>query len=148
MRRILSLLGLMISLFSVFFVFAAISDLVNPKPETDTGVVAGLLVFFSATTVGGLYLSRSQSRKRRREVEERDEAELLAIIRERNGRVTPEEVALHTQLNIEESRARLDALCARGSGEIRVTEGGALVYVFFGFLSDEEKKGARSVLDG
>lgn len=147
MRRIFAFLGLMIALFSVFFVFAAVSDLMNPKPETDTGVVAGLLVFFSATSVGGFQLFRSQSRKHRRDAEERAEAELLAVIRERGGMVTPEEIALRTHLNIDESRSRLDALCARGAGEIRVTGTGALVYVFFGFLSDEEKKSARSVLD-
>lgn len=147
-HKVLSVLGAVISLFSIFFVFAAIGDLLNPEEaDTELGVLMGLLIFFSGTTISGIYLFISGRRKNRIYQYEKRERQILKIIAEYEGQVTPEEIALGSKLSVSEAQEYLDAMCSNGAGELRITEGGRRVYHFFGFISKEEKKSAESVLE-
>lgn len=148
LHRILSILGAGIALVSLLFVAAAVGDLAKPEQtETPFGVIVGLLIFFLGTAAGGGYLFVAQSRRARTGRTERTERTLLRMIAARGGRITPEEIALECPLTVEQARKRLDALCADGSGEVQVTMEGKKVYVFFGFLSEDDRNSARSVLD-
>jgi hypothetical protein len=147
-HRFLSALGAAIALFSLFFCMAAIGDLLEPEhTETPFGVLVGLLVFFLGSMIGGIYLGWTQHRRARTGKAERTERTILRMIAARNGRITPEEIALELPLTVGQARERLDALCEDGSGEVQVTMEGKKVYVFFGFPSDEDRNSARSVLD-
>jgi len=147
-HRIVSVFGALTALFSVFFCSAAVYDLIHPeKTDTETGVVIGLFVFFFITTAGGIYLFVSSSRKCRQDSIEKSEREVLALIAEKDGRVTPHEIALNTRMTVEEARNRLDRMCADGSGELRITPEGKTVYVFFSFMSEKEKKSAKNVME-
>jgi hypothetical protein len=69
----------------------------------------------------------------------------LDLARAERGRVTVEEVASHCDLGIPEAKTALDQFAARRVAEMRVSESGILVYLFPGFLSDEEKRKAAQI---
>ncbi len=146
--RILSVTGYIVAISSLFFCCAAINDLIHPEnTETDAGVLVGLLIFFTATFAGSVYMLIKHSRARRKRGLEKTEREILKMIARKNGRITPEEIAVNSDMTIDEAKDHLERLCENGAGELQVTESGRLVYVFFGFLNPEEKKTAKSVLD-
>ena len=57
--------------------------------------------------------------------------------------MTVAEVAAHCRLTVTQSKTDLDRLVAQQVAELQVTEHGVLVYVFSGFLSDEDKASAH-----
>ncbi|MGE0087169.1 MAG: hypothetical protein AB7S75_22420 [Desulfococcaceae bacterium] len=147
-HRIVSVFGALLSLFSIFFCSAAVYDLMHPeKTDTETGVVIGLFVFFFITTAVGIYLFVSAYRKCRQDRIEKSEREVLTLIAEKGGRITPHEIALNIRMTVAEARNHLDRMSADGSGEVQVTPEGKTVYVFFAFLSQEEKESAKNVMD-
>ena len=77
---------------------------------------------------------------------DRQERVLLRFIQSKGGMVTSLEIFSASCLNMEEAKERLDNFCVLGVAELRLTEGGEMIYVFPGFLDDEQKKTARSVL--
>jgi TM2 domain-containing membrane protein YozV len=76
---------------------------------------------------------------------EEKERALLELIRSKGGMITPIEVVSASSLNFEQAKQELDNFCIQGAAELRITEGGEIVYVFPGFLDDEQKRRARSV---
>ncbi len=71
---------------------------------------------------------------------------LLQFIHGKQGMISPIEIVSVSSLNMEEAKKELDNFCVQGAAELRITEGGEMVYVFPGFLDEEEKRKARSVL--
>jgi hypothetical protein len=67
------------------------------------------------------------------------ERRVLRLAEAEHGRVTIPEVASRCTMTIEESKRELDRLVLSQVAEIQVTASGVLVYVFPGFLSDEDK---------
>ena len=136
-----------VALIGLFFVMAAIGDLLKPE-ETDTelGVLLGLLVFFGGLTIAGIYLFFRWRRIASSTVYEEKERRLLELIAEIGSEVTPEEIAVKCPFTVDEVQAFLDHLCSRGSGEIKLTDCGKRVYHIFGFVSNDEKKTAESLL--
>jgi hypothetical protein len=67
------------------------------------------------------------------------ERRILRLVEIEHGRVTIPEVAARCSMTIEESKAELDRLVLNEVAEIQVTASGVLVYVFPGFLSDQDK---------
>lgn len=150
LRYIFIAFGVIVALFSAFLIIAAGFELANPKPlenATDPGVLWGLLVFFSLTEAGGTFLIIHNVRKLRQDNWETRERELLKIIAARDGRITPAEIAAVTDLTIAEAEQQLSKLCRHGSGELQLTPDGKTVYVFFGFLSEQEKTDTKSAMD-
>jgi hypothetical protein len=147
-HKILSIIGGGVALFSLFLCIAAVGDLMDPA-ETDpsTGTLIGLFVFFGGTAVAGGFLCVTQWKRSKTGTVERTERMILRMIADRSGRITPEEIAMELPLTVEQARERLNGLCEDGSGEVRVTREGGLVYVFFGFLSEAERNSAPSVLE-
>ncbi len=147
-HRIMSILGAVISLFSSFFVIASVGDLFNPEEvETELSVIMGLFVFFSATAATGIYMFIGGRKKYLAGVHEKKERVILKKIAEKNGQLTPEEIAVDSDISLNEAREILNDMCSRGAGELRITGEGNQVYHFFGFVSKEEKKTAEGLLD-
>jgi hypothetical protein len=71
------------------------------------------------------------------------ERRILRLAERGRGRVTIPEVAARCAMTVAEAKSELDRLAAAGVAQIQVTQNGVLVYVFPGFLSDEEKASAR-----
>jgi len=57
--------------------------------------------------------------------------------------VTVAEVAAHCRVTVTEAKTDLDRMVSQQVAQLLVTETGVLVYVFPGFLSDDEKARAR-----
>lgn len=145
---ITSAFGAILALFSLMMAFAAFGDLVYPQgTDTSMGVIVGICVFFVLTTAGGAFLFYHGIRQGRRRRMERNERTILKIIAEKEGRLTPEEVALETEITVEEAKTQLDGLCEKGAGEVQVTQDGRLLYVFFGFMDGVQKASAQNPLD-
>jgi len=73
------------------------------------------------------------------------ERRVLRLVEAEHGRVTIPEVAVRCGMTIEESKLELDRMVLHGVAQIHVTENGVLVYVFSGFMSDEEKAQAQDI---
>jgi len=144
MHRILSWIGMGIAIISFVLVLGGIGAMVEGKE--DSSMIIGIILFLSGV-IGGFWMYRSNSRKWKNKLAEEREQKLLGMIAAGGGRITPAEVALQTRLSLEKSKAALDELCVKGMGQLNLTEKGNMVYVFEGFLSEEEKDTAKSPLD-
>jgi hypothetical protein len=152
-RGCLTAVGAAIAIVSAFFVAAAVVEsLTGGDGKTSPGVYAGLIVFFGGTMAGGAYLVWSMLKKRpgassadtasgapapRSEADR--ERTVLRFAEKEHGRVTIPEVAARCDMTIAEAKAALDRLVLLQAATIQVTTAGVLVYVFPGFLSDEDK---------
>ncbi|MFN8635775.1 MAG: hypothetical protein U0893_18155 [Chloroflexota bacterium] len=161
-RGCLGSVGIGIVLVSGFFVASALGDLeTGGDGKTSTGVLLGLLVFFGGLLAGGAYLAwrafrpsgagvtvsgpyeaagPSQPPPPRTDADR--ERDILRYAELEHGRVTVTEVATHCDLSMADAKAALDRLVTQQAAEIRVTQAGVLVYVFPGFLSDDDKSKA------
>lgn len=154
-RGCLTAVGVMIALVSAFFVAAAVVESASGGDgKTSPGVYAGLIVFFGGTFLGGAYLIWSMLRKRSATgsaggpteeavpappTEADRERQVLRFAEKEHGRVTVPEVAANCNMTIAEAKAALDRLVTLQAAAIQVTQSGVLVYVFPGFMSDEDK---------
>ena len=154
MQTLLGLVGLVVALFGALFFTIAVTELATGGDgRTSFGVYVGLVVFLGLTTAAGAWLAWSRLwmtpgrpgyRPPRTSDAEREQR-ILDLAERQRGRVTVAEVAARCDLPVQESKAALDRLVLHGAAELQVSEGGVLVYVFPGFLSDEEKARAGEV---
>lgn len=63
------------------------------------------------------------------------------------GYLTATELASHSRMSLKEAKDTLDRLAKEGFADIRVTDGGAVLYHFTGFVSADDRATARTVLD-
>lgn len=98
-----------------------------------------ILIFFSCTSAGGLYLTFSSIQKKRIKEKEKKEREILRIAARKGGRITPVEVAANSEYSLEDAKLSLDDMCKKGFAEIELTESGELVYLVRGIISDDQK---------
>ena len=154
MQTLLGVFGVLVALFSAFFVAASVGELATGGDgTTSVGVYLGLLAFFGLTFAVGAWLSwthlwrgpgRAGHRPPRMTDAEREQR-ILDYAAGEGGRVTVPEVASHCDLTVGDSKAGLDHLVLMGVAELHVSEQGVLVYVFPGFLSDEQKARATDI---
>jgi hypothetical protein len=168
-RGCLGAVGIGIMLFSGFFVAAALGDILSGGDgKTSMGVLVGLLVFFGGLFLVGAYLAWRMFLSPRARAAGRSgadgssgpatgspappcpappsdadrERQILRFAEAEKGRVTVPEVATHCDMTLAEAKAALDRLVLQQAASIQVTRAGVLVYVFPGFLSDEDKASA------
>ena len=160
-RGVLGCVGIGIALFGgLFFAMFLVTLLTGGDGKTETGVLAGLVVFFGGMLVVGLYLAwRMFSQKPAPpavrgagrpgtgvptappppQTDEERERRVLRLAERERGRVTIPETATNCDMSLADAKATLDRLVLVEIAEIQVTQSGVLVYVFPGFLSDEDK---------
>jgi len=69
-----------------------------------------------------------------RKVESPEKA-ILRVARKNGGQVTPGEVAIETDISVDEARKELDKLARNGMAEVRVRSSGVVVYYFAEFAA-------------
>jgi hypothetical protein len=161
-RGCLGAIGVGIMLGSSFFVAAALGDIMSGGDgKTSMGVLIGLFVFFGGTFLVGAYLAwrmflhkpatvgagagaaAGTSQPPAPPSEADRERQVLRFAEKEHGRVTVPEVATGCDMTIAEAKAALDRLVLQQAATIQVTQAGVLVYVFPGFLSDDDKANAK-----
>ena len=163
MRGILWTVGVGVALVSAAFCALYAGDLISGTRQFATPAVdAGLVGFFLGTGIAGGYLSWSMMRPPRpplpsltgqppaserqaprKDTEADREQRILKFAEAEHGRVTVPEVAVHCRMTVAQATADLDRMVVQKVAELLVTEDGVLVYVFAGFLSDDEKADAH-----
>jgi hypothetical protein len=163
MRGILCTVGVGVALVSAMFCVVFATELVTGSGgKTEPPVLAGLVVFFLGTGLAGAYLAWRMMRPpgadplpgfvqgwgRRPEAASQDtdaerERRILAFAEAEHGRVTIPEVAAHCRMTVAQAKSDLDRMVVQRVAELLVTEKGVLVYVFRGFISDDEKSTAH-----
>lgn len=139
MGKFLGVLGGFVSLASVFFVAVAVGDLFGGDPETSTGVLVGLLLFFSGTAVSGGYLARRQLfgvAPDPEDLEPSQERQILRLAAERGGTLRVAEVVVHTNLSVTEAQEAFDRLSRTDVVHLDSDDDGHMLYRFPG-LEDE-----------
>ena len=69
--------------------------------------------------------------------EESVEKQILRSAKENRGYTTPSEVALQSDVSIEEARQALDYLVSKGFAEIKVSKSGTIAYYFPDILTPD-----------
>ena len=75
----------------------------------------------------------------------RREQRMIAVAKTKHGRVTDVELVAETRQTLEECRAFLKRVTENSSAEINIGPEGTMVYLFPGFLTDEQKRTAEPV---
>ena len=128
------ILGVLMALFSLFFVIAAFFDLFVKRDATDAGVLVGMLVVFGGFTVGGVFIAWNMFRRRPVAPNTDLENRILQLAEAKGCRLTVPMVALHCRVGIEESRAALERMVLQGAATPEVEEDGGIVYDFSDLL--------------
>ena len=159
----LGCVGIAIALMGgLFFSMFLVTLMTGGDGKTETGVLVGLVVFFGGMLAAGLYVAWRMFRARPTpatsgaarpgtgvptsptpppppQTDAERERRVLRFAEREHGRVTIPEVATQCDMSLADSKATLDRLVLAKVAEIHVTDTGVLVYVFSGFLSDDEK---------
>ena len=140
MRYLAILLGVAIDLFVALMLFGT---LVGGK------ILASLpiIIFFLLCGAGGTLLITKSLKSFRDERHQIEEKKVLGIIKQLGGRVSAIEVAAESDLSAKEADSLLRKLCINGYGEEQLGANDGVVYVFDGFLSDDERASSRKLLD-
>ncbi|MBN2572451.1 MAG: hypothetical protein JXA68_10010 [Ignavibacteriales bacterium] len=152
----MQIVAFIVFVLSIFFLIAAVNDLITGgKGKTDAGVVYGLYIFFIIIGGGMLYIFSERyeyglgyciiifcltsliilSKKKKYFPKK-----LLGFIKSKNGSVTVIEVVTEFNLSPDDAKNKLDDLCTKIGGEINISDKGVMIYSFYGFISDIEKK--------
>ena len=134
---ILSICGVLVSLF---FVIAAISDLISNREPDKTGVVIGLLVFFGGLAAIGIFAAWKFMRRAPAQPNFDLENRILQLAEAKGCRLTVGMVALHCRASIEESRAALERMALQGAASVQVENDGGIIYDFSDLLPACEPK--------
>ncbi len=143
--RFLALIsGIALCLFSLFAFIGITADL------SSEALLVNILFYIFACIMpglGGFFLCKwaIQAEKNKRVKYEELENTILKVAENRGGRLTPIELAMDTDLTLDEAKALLEKWALNGYVTIKVTEGGALIYDFTGITTEQEKQTAKGV---
>lgn len=160
-RGILGCVGIGLALVGgLFFSLFLFMPVIDKDGNSDLAVRAGLVVFFGGMLAGGLLLAWRMLRQKPAAAAARGagrpgvgvptpppppqtdaerERRVLRFAEREHGRVTVPEVATNCDMSLAHSKQTLDRMVLAEVAQIHVTQSGVLVYVFAGFLSDEDK---------
>jgi len=134
---ILSIIG---ALFSLFFVIAAIGDLISGREQDKTGVLIGLIVIFGGLAATGIFAAWKFMRRAPAQPNFELENRILQLAEAKGCRLTVGMVALHCRASIEESREALERMALQGAASVQVEDDGGIVYDFSDLLPSQELK--------
>lgn len=138
--------GVFLTCFGLLITLGVLVSIGKERPGTLAGDIFGLIAMGIAPTIGGIWLVRREILAKREEEHEALERTILMLAREKKGKLTPSEVALKTQLSLEEAREHLLRMQERGFAVLHTSERGAIVFEFHEFLSEGERGNSQSVL--
>jgi hypothetical protein len=126
----LSAVLLFIGVLGLVLGLAFLLDVGRPGEKMTYGTAFCTLGLGLAFAAAGGALFFTALRARRRQREEAIETEVLRVALSRDGRVTAAEVAMATELSLEEAQGYLERLARSGTISVEVGANGMLVYSF------------------
>ncbi len=128
------ILGIGVALLSLFFVVAAVGDLVVNRDAKEAPVLIGMVVLFGGLAAAGVFAAwkfmRSAPARPNVELENR----ILQLAEAKGCRLTVGMVALHCRVSLEESREALERMALQGAANVQVEDDGGIVYDFSDLL--------------
>ena len=124
------ILGIGLALLSLFFVVAAVADLVVNRDAKEAPVLIGMVVLFGGLAAAGVFAAWKFMRKAPAVPNVDLENRILQLAEARGCRLTVGMVALHCRVGIEESRAALERMALQGAAAPLVEDDGGIVYDF------------------
>ena len=136
--------GGLISALGCIRIIGSVWDMLDPTSTTRALEHVGIVTFLGLVPMvaGALLLYRAYARSIQSE-RERAERGLLRMAEDRGGRLTAAEVASHSSYTVDEASKLLEGLHARGAAEMRVSDGGAIVFRFPGFVDEDARSHAE-----
>jgi hypothetical protein len=128
------ILGIGLALFSLFFVVAAVSDLVVKRDPKETGVLVGMIVLFGGLAAAGVFTAWKFMRSTPAPPDVDLENRILQLAEAKGCRLTVGMVALHCRLSIAESREALERMALQGAATPVVEDDGGIAYDFSDLL--------------
>lgn len=101
--------------------------------STNTTPNLNVLGFFVVSAAFGFFLVITSYYQRRRQQKKNLEQTLLNLIHRYNGRVTAVDIAMNSELCVEEAEQLLTTLCRHKKGQMQLAPDGKTVYVFYDF---------------
>jgi len=138
--KVLGYTAVLLPIVGLLFITATLPDILDRTASVATWMVFILAWMGILTGIRLLVDARQSTRK---SVNQQSEKGLLQIVRRYEGRVTPIEIALETDLTVAEAEEKLNTFCEQNVAEREITPTGKVVYVFPGFMSEAEKKQAE-----
>jgi hypothetical protein len=103
----------------------------------------GMAVLGLGSAVAGGIGWFNADRRLKRDYAQRREQRMIAVTKQKQGRVTDVELVAETRYPLEQCRAFLKEMTESGSAEMHIGKEGTMVYLFPGFLTDDEKRDAQ-----
>lgn len=132
------ILGIGVALISLFFVVAAVGDLVVNRDAKEAPVLVGLIALFGGLSAAGLFAAwkfmRAEPARPNFELENR----ILQLAEAKGCRLTVGMVALHCRVSIEDGRAALERMALQGAANVQVEDDGGIVYDFSDLLPSRD----------
>lgn len=146
--------GVASSLVGAVLSLGAIINMTEGAEESIIGWLA-MVLFFGIMPLGlGGYLIKKSTQIRKEFLSDAEnmteqamERRVLQIASELGGKVTPSEVALKTHITLDKANELLQSMQEGGYAELEITQSGAIIYYFRGFLSNDDRKNAKGLLD-
>ncbi len=135
----LAAVGMLVSIFSMPCVIAMIHDLIVGTDNITGALVVG--TFCAGLAVFGFFLTYVALRKPKPvafEVTREVERQILVVAKQARGRISAAELAMHSDLSVDESRRVLEHFELNGVATSHVTTTGDIVYLFSSFTTTEE----------
>ena len=146
-RITLGVSGFVMMAISTPCVLAMLNDLLFLQTDNTTGaLIVGSFCAFCAA--GGFMMMLASLIRRRRNfrLSRDEEAEILKVAHQLQGRINITELALRSSLSIDESQKALDLLVKRGLAETWPTNDGRLAYIFPEFANKDDRFTAKDPL--
>ena len=128
------ILGIGLTLVSLFFVVAAVGDLVINREAKEAPVLVGMVVLFGGLAAAGVFAAWKFMRSAPAQPNVDLENRILQLAEAKGCRLTVGMVALHCRVSVGESREALERMVLQGAATPLVEDDGGIVYDFSDLL--------------
>lgn len=146
--------GILSSLFGAFLTLGGIMNFAEDTEESMIGWIALILLMGVGPLALGVWLIKKSSQMKKEYISESEnmteqmmERKVLQIAADLGGKVTPSEIALKTHITLDKANGLLINMQEAGYAELEITQSGAIIYHFKGFLSDDDRENSMDLLD-
>ncbi|MBT7445231.1 MAG: hypothetical protein HN790_14850 [Methylococcales bacterium] len=142
--KLMAYVGLFIPLVSALLIAGTLTDIIGGTATDGTWFV---FVAAIGGLITGLKMLWDDRRNLKHTTVKTQELDLLSIVQQHKGRVTPIDIAMSSDLTVEEAETALNEYCAKDIAEKEVTPTGKVLFVFSGFINETEKQQSKNPMD-